>query len=265
MPRPLELLVAIARLGIAEAVAYRVSLIVWILTTCFPLVSLILWGSLASDGPIAGYTDQDFVHYFVAAFLVRQVTSSWLVWDLDRQIRTGQLSNLLLRPVWAPVHFGVLNLAALPLRALLALPLALVILTLTDAWGFAGGSASLAWLPLVCMLAWLINFLCQLCVGCLAFWITSASSLYDLWITFYFVLSGYAIPISLFPAGMPQYVRFTPFYLSLGFAVDLLQGKLDPNEFSSLLGGQLIWVVTLAGIARVLWIRGVRVHAAVGA
>ena len=90
---------ALWRLGLAEAVAYRAAMLVWILTTTFPLVSLALWHSLAASGPIGDYGRGDFVAYFVAAFLIRQLTASWVVWDLSAQIASGDLSTLLMRPV----------------------------------------------------------------------------------------------------------------------------------------------------------------------
>ena len=49
----------------------------------------------------------DFAAYFLAVFLVRQLTVVWVVWELDREIRLGELSPKLLRPfdpMW--VHLG---------------------------------------------------------------------------------------------------------------------------------------------------------------
>ena len=105
---------ALWRLGFAETAAYRLSLLMWIVTAIFPLISLVLWRELAESGPIGEYDQTGFDSYFVAAFLVRQLGASWVVWDLDRQIRNGDLSALLMRPVSPVLHFMMLNLATVP-------------------------------------------------------------------------------------------------------------------------------------------------------
>jgi ABC-2 type transport system permease protein len=240
---------ALWRLGFAETAAYRVSLLIWIVTAIFPLISLVLWRALAESGPIGEYDQDAFDSYFIAAFLVRQLGASWVVWDLDRQIRSGDLCSLLMRPV----------------RVALALPIALAVLVAT------GGMTVLAdpWLwPLVILsiaLAWLLNFLVQLVVGCLAFWLTKASSLFEIWLGLFIVLSGYTVPTSLFPAGLAEVARVLPFHAVLGFPVELLVGRLGPAEALQGLGLQILWVALVGCIAAFAWRRGLRAYGAFGA
>ena len=194
------------RLGVAEAMAYRAAMLIWILTTTFPLVSLALWHSLAEAGPIGDYGSADFVAYFVAAFLIRQLTASWVVWDLAAQIGSGDLSTLLMRPVHPLLHHLMSNLAALPVRMLLAAPLGVVVLIFAGEVRVDPG-LHLLLAPLAVLLAWLLNLCVQICVACLAFWLTSSTYLFELWLGLYMVLSGYAVPTSLFPAGLAAIVR----------------------------------------------------------
>lgn len=256
---------AIFRLGLAEAVAYRTALFVWILTSCFPLIALALWAGMAAESPVGDYTQADFVGYFVAAFLVRQLTSSWVVWDLDRQIRTGDLSTLMLRPVHPLVHHLVANVAALPVRLLLALPLGLVVLFVVGTGTLDTNPATWAMIVPALIGGWLINFTSQVIIGCLAFWVTSASGLYDFWLGFFVVLSGYVVPISLMPAGVVAVVDLLPFHASLGFIVELTLGKLAAGEAWWGLCVQWAWVLLLGLLARLCWQRGLRVYGAVGA
>ena len=58
------------RVGLAETIAYRAEMIVWILTTTMPLVMLALWTSVAAEAPFAGFTELDFVAYYLAALRV---------------------------------------------------------------------------------------------------------------------------------------------------------------------------------------------------
>lgn len=265
MNRALRVVGALWRFGVADAVAYRASLVVWILTTTFPLVSLALWSTLAVDGPIGDYDRGAFVTYFVAAFLVRQATSAWVVWELDWSIREGDLNMLLLRPVHPVLHHALLNLSALPLRLVLAAPLAIAVLVGAGGLHVHDDPVALALLPVTLALAWAISFLGQVTVGCLSFWLTRASSLYEAWIGLYIVLSGYAVPTSLFPWGLDRVARVLPFHATLGFPVELLSGRLSRGEIAAGLALQLAWVLVFAATAALTWRRGLRHYGAVGA
>ncbi|HVY49889.1 MAG TPA: hypothetical protein VHB21_28535, partial [Minicystis sp.] len=109
---------ALLRVGFAEAVAYRAEMVVWLLTTTMPLVSLALWSAVADAGPVGRFDQRRFGAYFLATLLVRQLTGSWLVWELNQEIRTGTLSQRLLKPIHPLVAYSAENLAALPMRAL---------------------------------------------------------------------------------------------------------------------------------------------------
>ena len=167
-----------------------------------------------------------------------------------------------LHPIW---HHAMLNLSALPLRTMVAAPVGLVVLlaargiTLTD----DGVLLALAIPAIAC--AWLLNFVTQLAIGCLAFWLTKASALYDLWLGAYIVLAGYLVPTSLFPAGLAELARVLPFHAALGFPVELLVGRLSLDQALAGLGLQLAWSLTMAALAALLWRRGVRAYGAFGA
>ncbi len=262
--RLVRIMGAMWRLGVSEAMAYRAAMLIWILTTTFPLVSLALWSSLAEHGPIGDYGRADFVAYFVAAFLIRQLTASWVVWDLAGQIASGDLSTLLMRPVHPLLHHLMSNLAALPVRTMLAAPVGVIVLV------FAGGvevsaGPHLLLVPLAIGMAWLLNLCVQICVACVAFWVTSSAALFEIWLGLYMVLSGYAVPTSLFPAGLAAVVRWLPFHAALGFPVELVIGRLSLAEMATGFALQALWILVFGGLAWTLWRRGLRAYGAVGA
>jgi ABC-2 type transport system permease protein len=255
---------ALWRLGFAETAAYRLSLLIWIVTAIFPLISLVLWRALAESGPIGEYDQDGFDSYFVAAFLVRQLGASWVVWDLDRQIRSGDLSALLMRPVSPVLHYVMLNLATVPVRVILAAPIAVAVLVATGGMTVLGDPWLWPLVPLAIALAWLLNFLVQLVVGCLAFWLTKAASLFDIWLGLFVVLSGYTVPTSLFPPGLAEAARVLPFHAVLGFPVELIVGRLGPAGALLGLALQVLWIAIVGCIAAVLWRKGLRAYGAFG-
>jgi ABC-2 type transport system permease protein len=256
---------ALWRFGVAEATAYRASLLIWVFATTLPLISLVLWRALAEDGAIGEYDQQGFDSYFVTAFVIRQLSSSWVVWDLDRQIRTGELSSLLLRPVSPILHHAMSNLSALPVRMALAAPVALAVLFAIGGISMSTDPLTLALVPVALALAWLLNFVTQLAIGCLSFWLTRAASLYDVWLGAYIVLAGYMIPTSLFPPGLAAVARVLPFHAALGFPVELAIGRLSTAQIFAGMGLQLFWIAVLGSLATLGWRRGLRAYGAFGA
>jgi len=258
-----RVIAAVWRISLAEAIAYRVSMLMWVLTTTFPLVSLALWSGLAASGPVGDYSRPDFVAYFVAAFLIRQFTASWVVWELTAQIRSGDLNTLLMRPMSPMLYHAIQNLAALPIRVALALPIGVLVLVLAGGLGWPS-PGSLALLGLSLSLAWVLNLAVHVCIGCLAFWVTEATALFEVWLGLYLVLSGAAVPTSLYPAGLAEVVRALPFHASLGFPVELAIGRASGAAVSQGLLLQALWAAGFGALGAWLWRRGVRTYEAVG-
>src|SRR6266581_5368962 len=123
---------AMLRVGLAEAVAYRAELVVWMLTTTMPLVMLALWTAVARDGRFGRFGAADFVAYYLAALIVRTLTSCWVVWEMNMEIRGGTLSTRLLKPIHPFLAYSAEHIAVIPLRAAIALPAAVIMLVATS-------------------------------------------------------------------------------------------------------------------------------------
>src|SRR5437660_3496985 len=116
------------RTGFAEAVAYRAEFLIWMFSTNMPLVMLALWAAVARSGPVGSYTQKGFAAYYLAALLVRLLTGSWVVWEMTMEIRQGTLALRLLRPIHPLLAYSAENLAAVPMRGIVAIPLIVIFL-----------------------------------------------------------------------------------------------------------------------------------------
>lgn len=249
------------RVAVAGIVAYRAEMVIWILSATLPLVMLALWDAASEAGPLAGFGQADFARYFTVTMVVRQLTGSWIVWELSYAVRTGSLSPQLLRPVNPLVYNFFETLAAIPWRLLVLIPLlgALVawrpeILFVPDAWRAA------LFLPSVA-LAFAVAWLVQALFGMLAFWFEEATGVYSVHFAVWSFFSGYIVPMALLPPSLAEAARWLPFYASLGVPVDVLLGRAGLVEVVAQLG----WVVALALAARAMWSGGIRRYGAVGA
>src|SRR5215467_6781656 len=111
-----------------DSLAYRAELIVWILATSMPLVMLALFSAVARDAPVGRFGQGEFAAYFLSTFIVRQLTGSWVSWQMNFEVRDGTLGLRLLRPVHPLWGYALEQLAYLPMRSLVSLPVAVVAL-----------------------------------------------------------------------------------------------------------------------------------------
>jgi ABC-2 type transport system permease protein len=248
---------ALARVAVLEAVAYRAELVVWMLSTTLPFIMLALFSAVAREAPLKGHSEREFTLYFLVTFVVRQLTGSWAAWVINQEIKDGTLAARLLRPVSPVATYAIENLAAQPMRLFLSLP----VVGLAIAWVGAEALPSdpLIWLAFGVALAggWALSFLTNILIGALGFYLESSVSIVNLWSVLFFILSGYTIPVDLFPGWLQSLGAWLPFRYQIGLPVELLCGAHGRPEALSLLTAQGAQVAALGLITWFAWRRGV--------
>ena len=255
---------ALLRVGLAEAVAYRAEMFIWVLATTMPLVMLALWSTVAREAPIGRYGEAEFTAYFLATFIVRQLTGSWVFYDINFAVRNGTLAMRLLRPVHPLWTYAAEALAAMPLRLVVSLPVAVVALALVGSRGMTHDPVLWAIWTLSVLGSWLVTLLVNLLIGCASLYIESSLKLMDAWLVFFFILSGYIIPVDLFPPAFRALVEWLPFRFQIGFPVEVMTGAHDRAGALVLLGGQWVWVTVGVVATALAWRGGLRRFAAYG-
>lgn len=264
MMRTLRAIPTLLRIGVAETVAYRAEFLVWILTTTLPLVMLALWTSVASEAPFRSYTSEDFIAYYLAVLIVRNLAGTWVAWQVSEDVRMGVMSMRLLRPLHPFVAYAVSHLAAVPFRSLVVLPIAGGLLLSSGASSLTREPLQLALIVPSLALAWLITFSLLFALGALAFFITKTMALLNLYFLMFSLFSGYLLPQELLPGWTARAAEVLPFRYMLGVPVELMTRAHTPGEVLGLVLGQLAWAgVSLAG-ALWMWRMGVKHYEAVG-
>ncbi len=243
---------------------YRAEMFIWIVSGSLPLIMMLIWIGLAEDGPVGGYTASDFAAYFLTVFLVRQATVVWVLWDLDREIRLGELSPKLLRPLDPYWEHVVSNLAEKTLRVpIVLLPVALGLWLAGARLDLSLGSVLVFVLAVAG--AWTIRFNQQYSFGLLTFWFDQVLGLEQTYFALYIGLSGALIPLELFPDAVRATIAYTPFPYMIDFPVQVFLGKVVGAELWRGLATQGAWVLAFVGLRLVLWRQGLKRYGAVGA
>lgn len=262
--RALRAYPTLLRVGLAGAVAYRAEMLIWMLTTTMPLVSLALWSAVAASAPIGRFGARDFTAYFLATLIVRQLTGSWLVWEMNMEIRNGSLSQRLLKPIHPLLVYSAENLAAIPLRALLCVPVAALALVGAGGERFRAAPATLALFAAALLGAWLLNFFTMALIGALAFVMESSTAIFQIYLAGFMIFAGYLVPLELFPPALQQIAAVLPFRYTLAFPVEVVTGLLEPDAALRDLAIQWAFAVGTAAAALLAWRAGVRRFAAFG-
>lgn len=252
------------RVGFSEAVAYRAEMFIWVLSTTMPLIMMALWTAVARSAPVGRFGQAEFVSYFLATFAVRQLTASWAAWLINWEVKQGTLAMRLLRPISPIWAYAAENIAAFPLRVLVAVPVMVVSLVAVG-WDAVPRSA-VGWLLFAVSIfgGWLITFMANVMIGALSLFMESSQKLVDVYLVLFFVCSGYMYPVELFPPGLRAVIDWLPFRYQMGLPVELMTGAHGTGEALRLLAGQWAWVVVMVVGTTLVWRRGLRRFAAFG-
>lgn len=252
------------RVGFAGSIAYRAEMVIWFLTTTMPLVMLALWSAAAADAPIEGFGQPEFVTYYAAALVVRHVSSSWVVWELNNDVRTGALSMYLLRPFNPLWVYIAENVSAMPLRLVVLLPIVGVLVTVLPAAPVDTTPLHLALCLWTLFGAWVLMFCSQTIVGLLSLWTEQSLGIWDAWFGAFALLSGYLVPLELFPASVRPIADALPFHAMGGLSIEILMGHLDTQAILRGVAVQAGWMIVFVTAARLMWARGLRRFGAFG-
>ena len=111
-----------------EGLAYRASGVIWVITDVTTAITMpLVWVAAAKSGTVGGFTSSDFVLYYLSLLLLTGFVTSHMMWDVAVEIKEGQFTNALLRPIgFLPLTF-IRNFTWRIIRPTLFLPFFVVL------------------------------------------------------------------------------------------------------------------------------------------
>lgn len=246
------------------AVTYRGRMVLWVIGGSFPLLLMAVWLSVvAESGPPAGWTTGDFLSYYVAATVLWNLSGQHVVWEWDADLRSGDFSVRLLRPVH-PFHqyaAGDLGHRAVFLTMLLpALVLAALVVPGVD---YSVDPGQVLAVAAAVALAYLVSLLMASTFALIGFWSTQTANFWMLWWGLGSFASGWVAPLDLMPDWLRTAALVLPFRTTMGFPVELLMGRLYPAQAAYGFAVGIGWLVAFGLLYLLGWRRGVRRYQAV--
>jgi ABC-2 type transport system permease protein len=256
--------IAALKNGFQDATAYRVEFLFEILGSAFvpAAIQWVLWYALFQIGgatQIGGMTYSDLVHYTLVSLLFSQIRGGDHDFELQEMIRSGQLSNYLLRPVSVVEFIYIRGAAARLFIAGLCLVLGM------------GIAATLGLSPLrllgamlLALVGNIIHYQIGAALSTTAFLWEEAYSILMVKNMVVNLLSGELIPLNLFPPSMQWIWKSTPFYLYVFGPTQFALGKWTYLEYFNQLGIAMLWVIGMWAVIRITWGLGMKRYLSLG-
>ena len=258
----------IFRIALEERLAYRGDFALGTLMRFLPIITQIfLWwavfesvGSGSADtNRLAGYSFQEMVAYYLLSMLGRAFSSMpGLASTVAKQIREGESKKYVIQPIDLG-GFMLLGRVAhkIAYYTIATLPFALVFFLCRGYFsGWPSPDVLLAFI-ISLLLAFLLGFFLDLCIGLIGFWFLEVSSLLFIYMLLNFFLSGHMFPLDLLPTPWNAVVDYLPFKYLAYFPAAIFLGKVPTDELWTQVGIDFIWVLVMMGVARFLYARGV--------
>lgn len=240
---------------------YRLALVAGIFTNTvfgFLRISALFAAVRGGGGSIAGY---DFAQASTYVWLGQAFMAPvyMFVWeDVAVRVRTGEVAIDLARPIDLQLSYWARDLGRAALQFLtrgipiLVLGGLLVGLTVPGSvWSYPLGLISL-------LLGISISFVCRFGMNLIAFWTVEARGFLLLYGFVMNVLSGFFLPVAIFPAWLRTVAIVSPFPAMFQTPIDVTSGRVVDLDALSAVGVQLAWLVGLLVLTRVVMVRAGR-------
>jgi ABC-2 type transport system permease protein len=262
----------IYRVSLTERIIYRGDFFLSTILRFLPMVTtILLWQAIfaGTDGrPIAGFSRRQMIAYLLLVHVSRMFSSMpGLAYGIARDIREGTIKKYLLQPLDMQLYLLAYRTAhKTAYIATTSIPYGILFAVCYDYFRelatptpelIAAYIASL-------LLAFIIGFFFETCMGLIGFWFLEISSLMYVINTVNFFVSGQMFPLDLLPDWLSVPLKHMPFQYLAYFPAAILVGKIEGREIWEGLLAELAWAVAFAVLARVLFRLGLRRYSAFG-
>jgi ABC-2 type transport system permease protein len=236
------------------------------------VTTILLWQAIfagaGGDQNIAGFSLRQMIAYLLLVHVSRMFSSMpGLADGIARDIRDGSLKKYLLQPLDMMSYLLSYRAAhKVAYIATTALPYGILFFLCRDYFTElpVPTPAVVGVYLATLLLAFVIGFFFEACMGMVGFWFLEVSSLMYVVNTVSFFVSGQMFPLDLLPPWLASLLKALPFQYLAYYPVMLLLGKVHSTSLWQGLLIQLAWAMGFAIMARVLFHLGLRRYSAFG-
>jgi ABC-2 type transport system permease protein len=262
----------ILRASLVERMAYRADFFISTLLRFLPMVTTILvWeaiyaGAGGEDVSLGGYSRDEMIAYLLLVHISRMFSSMpGLANGIARDVRDGSLKKYLLQPIeMIPYLLSYRAAHKAAYIVMTSVPYALLFFLCRDFFPGWPEPLTLAAYAASLLLAFLIGFFFECCMGTIAFWFLEVSSFLYVINTINFFISGQMLPLDFLSPFWAGLLKSLPFQYLAYFPATIFLGKVEGEELAYGLLGELAWALAFIVLAHTLYRLGLRRYSAYG-
>jgi len=226
-----------------------------------------VWRSLIDQHRFfAGYGEKEIMTYVFGALLLRSFVFGEQSREAAQEINTGLFSQYLLRPI---SYISFIFMRELPARLwfflLTLVQIVLLILILKPAF-FVQSDLKINFMFIFSVfLAMALYFLMSFLVNLLAFWSRETGGPRFLWEWILEFASGAYFPLNVLYQAAYWFLAFTPWAFLIYFPLRIYLGKISHRMMWEILGGEMVWLLLVAGVVYGVWKKGLKIYSGEGA
>jgi ABC-2 type transport system permease protein len=260
----------IFRASLSERMAYRGDFLLGTILRFLPMITtILLWRAVyAGSGQtsLAGFNYNQMICYLLLVHISRMFSSMPnLAAGIARDIREGTLKRYLIQPmdmIGYLLSYRVAHKVAYIVTS--ALPYGLLFYLCRGYFQEFPDALTLAAFALSLVLAFLVGFFFEVCVGMVGFWFLEVTSLLYIVMTLNFFISGQMLPLDLLPEPWVSILKFLPFQYMAYFPAVVFLKHVQGAELVGYLFAEAAWALAFMILARVLYRMGLRRYSAYG-
>lgn len=220
-------------------------------------VFLNIWkAAYAGKATIEGFSIAQMIWYLAVAETIMFATGTTRIEEIGEEIRSGSLSNTLLKP-WSFIGKELSVLSAGAAYTFLTTGIIGAVMAYLLVGPIEFSIYSIPFLFLIFILAILLNFLIVLIFGVIGLWMEDSASIFWMYQKALFIVGGMLLPLDFYPDWLQKlslmlpvsYVIYLPAKLSVHF---------DISKFATTIALQAFWIILVFIILWALFSKGVR-------
>ena len=258
----------LAKLTFQEYFVYRLNFILWRFRSLVLFLTLFFfWLAIyGSRGELLGYQRTQMLTYVVGAAFLRSLILSTRSADLAGQIRSGELTRIILMPIKMFSFSFSRDVVDKLLNLFFALlEIGLVLWFFRFPFYFPNHFETFILFILMVFLAFLLYFFLSMFISISGFWteeIWATRWLFGVVILNFF--AGAIFPIDILPSWLVKIINFTPFPYILYFPLKIWLEQISLPMIIQSVFVCLAWLIVFYWLAHFLWKKGVKNYGAYG-
>ena len=229
------------------------------------LVMYFIWSAIFKNRIIFnGYTFSAMMTYVLMTRFLHFVMRGNIGRQIGDEIKEGRISSYLVKPVnytgwWFSTFLADRNFEFL-VRFLMLILFFIIIPKIV----IFQGVGKLILLISFLFISLILNFLINVLIASLAFWVTDVRFFRSAMMMIFDFLAGAVIPLDVMPKPLYKISSFLPFQFLAFFPIKLYQGALSQNQILTGIGLLIFWIASLTILLKFVWLNGVKRYEAVG-